>query len=313
MLVSLIVLSTGITVGTLETISRFIAISYGEDKTSAVAIATRALALGVHYQYCPANSRRSRQERFEEMNFKGPLPHKTLSTRLVRFFTIFSGVMVVGAALTYLSLPMLGKWLVREDPIHEADAIAVLTGSLPARALEAAQLYRDGYAKEIWLTHPGNRIGALNDLGIHYPSEDEFNVKVLRREGVPASAIHVFEMPIANTADELDVIGTALKERRDESVIVVTSKSHTRRVHSIWNKYHLAEGTMMVHAVTDDEFQPATWWKSAGGTNQVLHEVMGMMNVWAGMPVQSIAHNHESVAFNKIATAPKVLRTLPQE
>jgi len=244
------------------------------------------------------------------MNSTGLLQQKNLVSRLLRSLSIFTGVILFGATLTYFSLPLLGKWLVREDPIPQADAIAVLTGSLPSRALEAAQLYRDGYAKEIWLTHPGNKQDSLKDLGIHYPSEDEFNVKVLRREGVPAEAIHVFDMPIVNTADELDVIGAALKDKGDESVIIVTSKSHTRRVHSLWSKYHSADGMVMVHAVTDDKFQPSSWWKTAGGTTQVMHEVLGMLNVWAGMPVQSAAHMHESVASNEIPVDSKLIPTV---
>jgi hypothetical protein len=47
-----------------------------------------------------------------------------------------------------------GKWLVREDPLEQATAIAVLSGNTPVLALEAARLYHNGYAEEIWLTNP---------------------------------------------------------------------------------------------------------------------------------------------------------------
>lgn len=241
------------------------------------------------------------------MNSTGPQIQKSLPLRIVRSFSIFLVVILIGSVLTYFSLPLIGRWLVREDSIQKADAIAVLTGSLPSRALEAAQLYRDGYAREVWLTHPGNKQTMLKDLGIHFPSEDEFNYQVLRRQGVPAKAIHVFEMPIANTADELDVIGAALKYKGDQSVIVVTSKSHTRRVHSLWNKYHASDGNMMVHAVVSDEFAPSRWWRNTGDTTQVLHEVLGMMNVWTGMPIPSGSHTHESVASNDSDDAPAVI------
>jgi len=237
----------------------------------------------------------------------GPERRKNILLRFARFCSTFLVVILITSMLTYFSLPLVGRWLVREDAIHKADAIAVLTGSLPSRALEAAQLYRDGYAKEIWLTHPGNKASLLQDLGIHFPSEDEFNYQVLRRQGVPAKAIHVFEMPIANTADELDVIGAALKYKGDESVIIVTSKSHTRRVHSLWNKYHSDEGTMMVHAVVSDEFAPSRWWRNTGDMTQVFHEVLGMMNVWTGMPVQSSVRAHESVASIDSPLTPVVL------
>jgi DUF218 domain len=106
-----------------------------------------------------------------------------------------------------------GKWLVREDPLQQATAIVVLSGNLPTRALEAAALYHEGYAREIWLTHPDVHADALKELAISYPSEDDFNTRVLRRAGVPAKAIHVLDTPIVNTAEELDVISSALKTK----------------------------------------------------------------------------------------------------
>lgn len=37
-------------------------------------------------------------------------------------------------------------WLVKQDNLHKADAIGVLSGGFPARAFEAAELYHQGYA-----------------------------------------------------------------------------------------------------------------------------------------------------------------------
>lgn len=184
----------------------------------------------------------------------------------------------------------VGKWLVREDPLQPATAIAVLSGNIPDRALEAAQLYREGYAKEIWLTHPGEHADALKMLGISYPSEDDFNQRVLRGQGVPAKAIHVLDTPIVNTAEELDAISAALKKRGGEKVIVVTNQAHTRRVHILWNKYFGSRGQLIVHGLPDDDFQAAHWWKNSGDMAQVTHEILGIMNAWAGLPVQSTPH-----------------------
>ena len=46
----------------------------------------------------------------------------------------------------------VGRWLVVEDSLGKARAIAVLSGGMPLRAMEAAKLYREGYAPAIWLT-----------------------------------------------------------------------------------------------------------------------------------------------------------------
>lgn len=187
--------------------------------------------------------------------------------------------------MAYSSLPLLGNWLVREDPIHRADAIAVLSGSFPQRAEEAAELYRSGYAPEIWLTHPLQRRNLNQFGGAQISSEDTRNAEVLRFLGVPEGAIHVLDTPIVNTADELNAIDSGLKETGNSSVIIVTNKAHTRRVASLWDKYHFGEGEVLVHAVSDDQFAPSRWWKSRSSRAQGIHELLGMLDLWAGLPV----------------------------
>ena len=243
------------------------------------------------------------------MNSTGLQQGKNLANRILRLLTVFSSIVLIGITLSIFALLSVGNYLVREDPLRKSTAIAVLSGALPVRALEAAELYRNGYAKEIWLTHPGDQEGALKEFGIHYPSEDEFNVQVLRRQGVPAKAIHILDSPIINTADELTIIGTALRAKPQQSVIIVTSKSHTRRVHELWAKYHAADGKIIVHAVTGDEFDPSRWWKSTGSTLEVVHEVLGIANAWAGLPVQPAVQSHESLASNEQQGPPKLVPT----
>lgn len=220
---------------------------------------------------------------------------KIITLRLRHFLWILGILTLLGTTTVSVILLGVGKWLVREDPLNQATAIAILSGNIPNRALEAAQLYRQGYAKEIWLTHPGTRSDALKAFGIAYPSEDDLNSRVLRRQGVPAKAIHVLETPIVNTAEELDVISAALKNKGGEKVIVVTNKAHTRRVHILWAKYFGARGELIDHAVSDDGFAAAHWWRNSGDLIQVTHEVLGIMNAWAGMPVQPGPHSPSNV------------------
>lgn len=204
------------------------------------------------------------------------------------FFWILGITFLLGITAGTVCVFRIGKWLVREDPLQPATAIAILSGNTPDRALEAAQLYNDGYAKEIWLAHPGLRVDALKESGIHYPSEDDVNARVLRRVGLPAKAIRVHDTPIVNTDQELAVISAALQNRGGQKIIIVTNKSHTRRVHLLWEKYYSSRGQLFVHAVSDDPFQPEHWWKYFGSITQVVHEVLGIMTAWAGLPVQAV-------------------------
>lgn len=57
---------------------------------------------------------------------------------------------IIGAAVW--GLTHVGYWLVVADPLEHADAVVVLGGGIPFRAVEAATIYRQRWAREIWLT-----------------------------------------------------------------------------------------------------------------------------------------------------------------
>lgn len=126
------------------------------------------------------------------------------------------GCGLVFAAVIFFGL---GRWLVVEDPLMKARAIVVLSGAMPVRAIEAANLYREGYAPEIWLTHSTEPAETLQEMGIPFAGEDHYNRLVLIHEGVPADAIHVLEPPIVNTADEIKVVAAALSRGKGVAVL----------------------------------------------------------------------------------------------
>src|ERR1700694_2787292 len=90
-----------------------------------------------------------------------------------------------------LSAVGVGRWLVVEDPLVKARAIVVLSGAMPLRAIEAAKLYGEGYAPEIWLTHSLEPGETLAQMGIPFAGEDYYDTRVLVHEGGPQGAIHV--------------------------------------------------------------------------------------------------------------------------
>ena len=200
------------------------------------------------------------------------------------------GLAVIAAAACGLILGIViflgvGRWLVVEDPLVKARAIAVLSGAMPIRAIEAAKLYREGYAPEIWLTHPAEPAATLGEMGISFAGEDDYNARVLVHEGVPASAIRVIEPPIVNTADEIGALAGALGNERDGSVIIVTSKVHTRRARLLWQRLGTGRGRAIVRAASADPCDPRHWWRTTSDALDVVREVLGLMNTWAGLPL----------------------------
>lgn len=194
--------------------------------------------------------------------------------------------LLAGALLcALLFLLYIGRWLVVQNPLEKSQAIAVLSGRMPMRAMEAAKLYREGYAPSVWLTHSTEPGVSLHALGIHYDGEDVYNTRILGHEGVPADAIRVLQPPIVNTADEIAVISAELAKDGDSSVIIVTSKVHTRRVRILWNHIAAARGRAIIRAASDDPFEPRHWWRTTGDALDVVREFLGILNVWAGLPL----------------------------
>ncbi len=179
----------------------------------------------------------------------------------------------------------VGRWLVVEDSLVKARAIVVLSGAMPVRAIEAAKLYREGYAPEIWLTHSTEPAETLEEMGIPFAGEDHYNTLVLIHDGVPAEAIHVLEPPIVNTADEIKVVASALARAKDQAVIFVTTKAHTRRVRLLWLRLARGQGRAIVRAASGDPFDPRHWWRSTSDALDVVREVLGLLNAWAGLPL----------------------------
>jgi uncharacterized SAM-binding protein YcdF (DUF218 family) len=202
--------------------------------------------------------------------------------RRFRLWLMLSTTFVFAALLVFLNL---GRWLVVEDPLRKADAIAVLSGRMPSRALEAARVYKQGYAGQVWLTHSTEPGATLAELSIPFEGEDFYDKQILMHEGVPENAIQVLDPPIVNTVGEMETIGAALQSRNLHSVILVTSKVHTRRVRTLWKRISGKDGTALVHGVSDDQFDPAHWWRSTGDALDVVREVLGLANAWAGLPL----------------------------
>ncbi|HEX4543100.1 MAG TPA: ElyC/SanA/YdcF family protein [Candidatus Acidoferrum sp.] len=195
------------------------------------------------------------------------------------------------AACSFLAMAVaaffgVGRWLTAEDPLEKASAIAVLSGSMPLRAIEAAKLYREGYAPEVWLTHSTEPGETLNKMGIPFAGEDFYDARILIREGVPEAAIHVLDPPIVNTVDEIRVIGKTLDAANDHPVIIVTTKVHTRRTRLLWRRLASGHGRAIVRAASTDPFDPGHWWRTTSDALDVVREALGVLNAWAGLPLK---------------------------
>ena len=211
-------------------------------------------------------------------------PAGVLRSRL-RIWRVLSAIVGGGLIIAIVTLFGLGHWLVVEDPLVKSRAIVVLSGAMPLRAVEAAKLYRAGYAPEIWLTRPAEPGETLKGMGIPFAGEDYYNKLVLIQEGVPQEAIHVLEPPVVNTVDEVRAVAAALAPWKDGAVIIVTTKAHTRRVRLLWRRLAPGQSQAIVRAAAGDPFDSRHWWRTTSDALDVVREVLGLLNAWAGLPL----------------------------
>jgi len=183
-------------------------------------------------------------------------------------------------------LRALGSFLIIEDPLRPAAAIVALGGDPPFREMEAATLYRAGWAPRVVIVRGARReeSKALQDLGIDVGETWELSREVLIRQGVPRSAILVPKDEAVGTLEELRAVDRALGSK-DAPVILVTSKYHTRRTRLTW--HHVTEGRSrgIARASGRDPFDPSRWWRERRFVLSVVREYLGLINYYAGFPV----------------------------
>lgn len=209
------------------------------------------------------------------------LPYRKL--RRQPWWIVVLGILFFTALVVFVNV---GRWLVVEDPLEKSAAIAVLSGRMPERALEAARIYRQGYAPRVWLTYSTEPSATMKRLAVPFIEEESYEKQILVHQGVPESAIEVLDPPILNTADEMRTIATMLQKGNERKVILVTSKVHTRRVKTLWSRLSRGNGAAIVRSVSDDPYDPARWWRNTRDALDVIREVLGLLNAWSGLPLR---------------------------
>jgi uncharacterized SAM-binding protein YcdF (DUF218 family) len=209
-----------------------------------------------------------------------PVRSPRRNTRWIAALSV-SGVLLVAAIWIFLHL---GTWLVVQDPLVPADVIAVLSGHMPYRAEEAARLYGEKAAGQVWITKSVGPEEQLAELHIPFVGEDFYSQRVLMAKGVPPLAIRILPDLIVNTADEVREIGRIAREQNFKTVLIVTSAPHTRRVHAIWSRLIGDSPRLIVRHPIDDSFNASRWWRNSGDGLDVVREWLGLANAWAGFP-----------------------------
>ena len=182
----------------------------------------------------------------------------------------------------------VGSWLVVRDEPAPSAAIVVLSGEVPFRAMEGADLYNQGWAPEVWLTQDRDpRVeAAVAPLGVELLVDADDSRRILEAMGVPTDAIRVIPGAVRNTADEVREISKMLSETGGERVIIVSSKFHTRRVRTLWRRLVGNAAGVIIQPATRDPYDGARWWRRSNDIAYVAKELLGLVNAWMGSRVE---------------------------
>lgn len=191
---------------------------------------------------------------------------------------LVAGLLLAGLANAPI-LRGIADFLIVEDSLERAAAIVPLGGQTPFREMEAAKLYRAGWAPRVVIVQGASNTEsqALRDLGIRKREAWELSREVLIQQGVPASAIVVLTSKAGGTLGELQAVYSAMTSK-DAPMILVTSKYHTCRTRLTWQQVTAGKSQPIVRAATGDPFDPNHWWQRRSFALSVIHEYLGLID-----------------------------------
>ena len=193
-----------------------------------------------------------------------------------RAFRIALTIAALLLAAGAISFVRVGMFLAQEQPLAKADAIFVFAGTLAERPLEAADLFREGYAP--WVVVPRATIDQatfqLQKRGLRIPTQSDLSREILLQLGVPGAALISPTFIHDNTAEEARTLRELALEHRWRRVILVSSKYHLRRVALAARR--ALRGTdveVIVRGSRYDESVPRRWWTRRRDVRWVAAEV----------------------------------------
>jgi uncharacterized SAM-binding protein YcdF (DUF218 family) len=181
---------------------------------------------------------------------------------------------------------IMGDMIVVSDRPSPSDAAVVLNTGLEyyPRLIQAADLYRRGLAANVVIN--GNRkTDSLRDLErMGFKSCCPWysdSVSILTMLGVPEDKIiRISNEDAYDTVSEAEAVGRELIDRNWTTIIITTSKYHSRRAKYIWQKLHTNRLTIFMVSAKTDPYDPDNWWKDGRKIRWVLTEYGAWIFYW---------------------------------
>ena len=180
---------------------------------------------------------------------------------------LLGGVLALGTLAWFAT-----GWLNDGDAPVKADRMLVLAGE-PARFVYAAELYRQGYAPEIYISKPARlpSYTIFDELRIPFPRFEELYRAILVRKGVDDQHIHYLGEALLSTIEEARAMRELQAVSSRNSLLIVTSPYHVWRVKRVFRD--ALPGVAIAVVATPYERFPARWWTDQDTARNVLLEI----------------------------------------
>ena len=192
-------------------------------------------------------------------------------------------LLAVGVAIGFC-FPRAGAFLVVNDSFTHADLAVVLSGLPTARTFGASDLYRQGKVDQVLvIPEPPNKIegegvsdqikAQLVALKLVDPALPQWAQRILVATGVPKKKIIMLPRFADGTMTEARLVRNFLERHPPHSLVLVTSKSASRRARFIFR--HVFAGTpvaILSSPTPYDPFEATRWWAQPRNALTVVME-----------------------------------------
>ncbi|MCP4049924.1 MAG: YdcF family protein [bacterium] len=170
-------------------------------------------------------------------------------TKKILFFCIC--VFIVLIIVHPFILRLSGRFLIYDTDFESADIAIVLSGAGGSRVKKAVDIYKK------------NKVPGLLMTGgpIFLSSYSEYMSEYAQHLGVPSKDIMIETMSFS-TKDNAVNSFEKISDMDLESVVIVTSKFHTRRSYEVFTKVFGNSDIKIYIAGADDNIDYDNWWKS---------------------------------------------------
>lgn len=177
-------------------------------------------------------------------------------------------------------LKKIGYFLILEQEPQKADLVVVLNGRDTERSLTAVDLYNQGFSNRIVMAGISKQPGSdefWRRVGKNFDGKVFFQ-RAIEAMGVPESAFKFIGNGVSNTYDEALATKEYLKKRGYKTILLVTSKWHSKRAYLTFKSALKNEDIkVIIQPSKYDTFRPDVWWKNQNDAKMVFDEYVKLV------------------------------------